>query len=271
MLLVTTFFITMNVLLWHAEFRGQPFGSRVPAESIWEKVLTAPDTSFLTIRHHGTKIGTCHWSPSIGQERARLVSEEAPPEGMIEAPTSYNIEINGNIGVEALNRVRFTIDLRLATNHVWQELDIRISLRPSVWELHADAAKQTLRLHIEDGQDLTDKVFSFADLRNPEKVLKEFGGPLLPAALSPLGLLPKPSPGEQPKLSLGLQWQGRFDRLKVGGDWMRVYRVHARLLDRFQAVFYVSPVGEILKIELPDQLVLMNDALANLSALENDR
>jgi len=270
MLLVTAFFITMNVLLWQSEFRGQPFGARVSAESVWEKVLTAPDNSFLTIRHHGKKVGTCHWAPSIAQERPGVASEDSP-EGMIEAPTSYSIEVNGNIIVEETSRVRFSIDLRLSTNQAWQELDIRVGLRPSVWELHSVAAEQSLRLHIEDGQERTDKVFSFADLRNPDRILKEIGGPLLPAALAPLGLFPSTSGGAQPKLSLGLQWQGRFDRLRVGGELMRVYRIQARLLDRFQAIFYVSPVGEILKIELPDQLVLMNDALANLSALEDDR
>jgi hypothetical protein len=57
----------------------------------------------------------------------------------------------------------------------------------------------------------------------------------------------------------------------VGGDWMRVMRMRARLFDRFEAVFFVSPVGEILKVELPDQIVLVNDALANLVGPEDDR
>src|SRR5262249_14870286 len=189
-----------------------------------------------------------------------------------EEPTSYNIDLNGNVMVDDANRVRFSVDLRLATNQAWQELTIRITLRPSVWELQAVAATESIRLHIDDGVERLDKTFKFADLRNPDKLVKDLGGPLAPALLSPLGIF-RTTPGSPPpsSTSLGLEWQGRFDRLRVGGDWMRVYRLQARLLDRFQAVIFVSPVGEILKIELPDQLVLLNDALANLSGPEDDR
>ena len=70
MLVVTAFFVAMNVLLWRSEFGGHQFGVTVPPETVWEKVLTAPDTSLLTIRHHGKKIGTCQWSASVGQDRA---------------------------------------------------------------------------------------------------------------------------------------------------------------------------------------------------------
>ena len=65
--------------------------------------------------------------------------------------------------------------------------------------------------------------------------------------------------------------QARYDKFRVGGDWMRVYRLQVRLLDRFQATIFVSPIGEILKIELFDQLVLMNDALATLGGPQDDR
>src|ERR1044071_7867356 len=132
--LVTAFFITMNVLLWRSEFgTNQQFGSALPADGVWEKVLTAPDNSFLSIRHHGKKLGTCHWSPSIGQERSsRLLMEDAPPEGMIETPSSYSIEINGNVVVEEA-KVRFSVDVGLATNQTWRTLLVHLSLRPTVF------------------------------------------------------------------------------------------------------------------------------------------
>jgi hypothetical protein len=269
MLVVTAFFIAMNVLLWRSEFGGRQFGASLPAETVWEKVLTAPDSSYLTIRHHGKKIGTCHWSPTIGKDRR--IFDELPPEGMVEEPSDYSIEVSGNVLVDEVNRVRFTLDLQLASNQAWEDLSIRVTLRPSVWELRATNADQSLRVYVDDGEQHIDKLFSFSDLRNPEKVLKEVGGPLLPATLAPLGLLPRSTPGTQPNMGVGLKWEAHYDRLRLGADWMRVYRLQARLLDRFQAVIFVSLVGEILKVELPDQLVLMNDALANLSAPEDDR
>ena len=35
----------------------------------------------------------------------------------------------------------------------------------------------------------------------------------------------------------------------------------ARLLDRYPIVIFVSRVGEILRVELPDNLVLVNEGL----------
>src|SRR6266850_2425896 len=90
--LVTGFFVTMNVLLWRSEFGGHhQFGGAIPAEAVWEKIVTAPDNSLLTIRHHGKKVGNCHWLPSVGQERftGKIMSDEVPPEGMIERPSGY--------------------------------------------------------------------------------------------------------------------------------------------------------------------------------------
>ena len=276
--LVTAFFITMNVLLWRSEFGGHhQFGGSVPAELVWQKVLTAPDNSFLTIRHRGKKLGLVTWSPSVGQDRSKLLSEDNPPEGMVEEPTSYGIEVSGHVQVDDANRVRFNVDLRLSTNQVWQDLMVRVSLRPSIWEIRALAADQSLRFRMDDGQERVDKLFTAADLRQPDKLLKELGGPLLPSLLSSIGVSPQQQVGgptgaaKAGGLTLGLHWEGRYDKLMVGGDWMRVMRMRARLFDRFEAVFFVSPVGEILKVELPDQIVLVNDALANLADPEDDR
>jgi hypothetical protein len=268
MLLVTAFFVMMNVLLWRSEFRGRHFGVSVPAETVWEKILTAPDPSDLSIRYHGKKIGVCHWSPSMEHERSQIISEDLPPEGMIGEPSSYSIDATGNVLVDEATRVRFNFDLSLSTNQAWQQFGIRITLRPSVWELKASAVEQSLRLYIDDGQERSEKKFTFDDLRNPEKVLRELGGPLLPAALAPFGLS---RVGPQSTPFLGLKWEARYDRLQIGEDWMRVYRLQASLFDRFQAVIFVSPVGEILRVELPDQLLLVHDSLANLSTLEDDR
>jgi len=270
-LLVTAFFVTMNVLLWRSEFgERHSFGASLPAEGVWQKVLTAPDNSFLSIRHHGKKVGTCHWSPTVGQERAaRLANEDAPPEGMVEEPTSYSIEVNGTVFADELSRVRFSIDLHLSTNQNWQRLIVRVKLAPSIWELTANAADQSIRIRTDDGQERWEKSFAISDLQNPDKLLKELGGPLLPAALSSFGISTAAlSAGTKSRASVGLHWEARYERLNVGGEWMRVIRLRARLLDRLQVLIFVSPVGEILRVELPDEIVLVNDALSNISTTE---
>ena len=65
-------------------------------------------------------------------------------------------------------------------------------------------------------------------------------------------------------MTLGLKWEARNDRLTIGSNPVRVYRLEARLFDRYRAILFVSPVGEILRVELPDDILLTNDALSNL-------
>src|SRR5215212_3030323 len=91
-LLTLGFFVVMNVLLLRSEFGGKnEVRSAIPIDLVLRKILTAPDNSFLEIRHHGRKIGTCQLSPSVGQELSadKLTSEDLPPEGMVEELTSY--------------------------------------------------------------------------------------------------------------------------------------------------------------------------------------
>src|SRR5881392_1733590 len=89
------FFIVMNVLLLRSEFGGKnEVRSTIPGDLVLGKILTAPDNSFLEVRHHGRKIGTCQLSPSVGQDlsRNRLMSEDLTPEGMVEDLTSYMLD-----------------------------------------------------------------------------------------------------------------------------------------------------------------------------------
>ena len=47
--LITLFWITMNALLWRAEFAGKEVGAEVPVSLIWQKILTSPDDSGLAV------------------------------------------------------------------------------------------------------------------------------------------------------------------------------------------------------------------------------
>ncbi|HYG35772.1 MAG TPA: hypothetical protein VEC99_13360, partial [Clostridia bacterium] len=81
----TLFWVTMNVLLWRAEYGNHATtGSAIPAHVVWEKILTAPDSSSLTILHNGKKIGFCHWLTSIGEDLSKMKPDDAAPEGMVE-------------------------------------------------------------------------------------------------------------------------------------------------------------------------------------------
>lgn len=267
---ITAFFIVMNVLLWHWELGGRnDLGSPVVARMVFERILTAPDFSSLEIVHHGNKIGHCRWVPAIGEGPVigRVMSEDRP-EGMVRQPLNYTLDVTGNVFLDQTQRVRFSADLKLSTNHAWQEFGLRIGLRPTEWTVRSVAAEEKVYLGVNEGDDGFQRVFSFSDLRNPEKLLREFGGPLLPATLAAFGFS-MPGAESVQNLSLGLKWEAHQDRLEIGNARLRCYRLRARLFDRYEIVIFVSPIGEILRVELPDQIVLRNEALASLYGIHD--
>ncbi|MEY2407733.1 MAG: hypothetical protein QOF48_403 [Verrucomicrobiota bacterium] len=272
LLLVTTFFITMNVLLWRSEFgaRGR-LGTPLPAETVWEKVLTSPDNSFLEMRHKGVKIGRAHWSATINEAPAASLptTDDGPPEGMVKTVTGYALNCEGTVSLEDLSRVRFDFTIKFDTNQSWREIFVKISIKPFVWEIRSSAATETLRFTAEDDEGRRDQTYRFSELQNPEKIVKALGGPLMPAFLALSGLPSATGPdtkaAQTNRMSLGLRWEAHNDGLKVGRIPIRVYRIEAKIFDRFRAVFFVSPVGEILRVELPDDVVLMNEAVMSLA------
>lgn len=264
LLLVTAFFITMNVLLWRSEFVGRGHvGSPVPAELVWEKVLTSPDHSYLEIRHHGVKIGRAQWAASIGEQIStnQVIIDELPPEGMIKTLVGYSLSFDGAVSLDDLSRLRFDFNVKLDTNQNWRTLDIKFTVKPFSWEIRSSAEEKTLRF-LAEGDERIDRTFTFADLRNPEKIVRELGGPALPGALAALGLpLPQANPSSA---TLALKWEAHNDRIEIRDNLIRVYRLEARLFERVKATLFVSPVGEILRLELPDEIVMVNEALINL-------
>jgi hypothetical protein len=261
LILITVFWVVMNVLLWRAEYGDRDrMSASVPAEVIWQKMLTAPDSSSLSIFHHGKKVGFCHWITSVGQELSKAKEEDAPPEGMVGRVSSYRIQIEGNLALpDSVNRARFDGVLRLATNRLWQDFNLRLNFRPVIWEIRSVAAEQTVHLKSIEGDAAFDRVFKFADLENPTALLQEFVGPWAPGVFDSLGLGAHSS--KALSSSLGLKWEASRDSMDVRHASVRAYRLKARLLDRYQMVIFVSRVGEILRVELPDEIVLTNDQL----------
>jgi hypothetical protein len=260
--LVTAFWVTMNILLWRAEYgqRGTA-GSAVPAEVVWRKILTAPDSSSLTIFHHGKKIGFCHWLTSVGEELSQIQEDTGSPEGMVRRIIGYRLQLEGNVSTDkAGNRIRFESALALTTNQLWQDFNLRIVLRPTVLEVHSFASQQRVQFNVDDGEQKFERVIKFSELQNPQALLKEFGGPIAGGLLNTFGVF-----GAQPQnaaLKAGLKWEGREDSMRIGHSPVRTYRLQSHLLDRYQITIFVSRVGEILRVELPDEIVLVNDQLA---------
>jgi hypothetical protein len=259
--LILVFWIVMNVLLWRSEFGGRnEMGSAVPVNIVLEKILTAPDDSALEIFHRNAKVGYCRWQANVGEEVAtgKIATEDYEPEGRVKRLSSYTVNLEGNFLLEEPgNRLRFQVHSSFTTGHVWKDLLLRVSARPRSWEIKTVAADESISLTVEEAGAKWQRQLKYSELTDPGKLLREFGYPLPPILLNQLSQAPK-------NLSLGLNWEARNDWFKVGHSKVRVYRLQARLLDRYQAVVIVSRVGEILRVELPNEIVLVNDALINL-------
>jgi hypothetical protein len=264
--LVTLFWVTMNVLLWRSEIgSARQAGSPVPTPVVWDKMLTAPDDSSLQIVYQGRNIGYCRWAPNVGEELAtgKTGTEDYELEGRVKKLSGYTVDVDGSVLVgKPPQRLRFNCHANFDTNRFWRQMTVRLTMRPNVLEIRADASAQTLAVRLDSqNSSVWQRTFTFAEMARPESLLGAFGGPL---ALGWLADAAKDAGPAAPKqLALGLNWQARNDWLKIGHAEARVYRLEARLLDKYQAVLVLSRVGEILRVELPSDLVLVNEALSN--------
>ncbi|MBI3192790.1 MAG: hypothetical protein HYZ36_09005, partial [Pedosphaera parvula] len=213
----------------------------------------------------GKKIGYCSWSANIGEDLAtgRIMSETAPVEGMIKQLSSFSLDLDGSVSVGApTNRFRFYVGMEFSTNQTWRTFHLRISQRPSSWELNASAKEQTLRVAIRDEGTEWERTFPFAELRNPEKLVSEFGGPMLAGMVAGALGGPRGVGGNFQSLAGELTWEARNGWLEIHHARARVYRLQTRWRDdHFRMVALISRVGEILKVELPNGITLINDEI----------
>ncbi len=263
--LVILFWVIMNVLLWRSEMSShQSSGSRVPIATVWERILTAPDDSALQIFHRGQKIGFCRWVATIDETAmGRTEAEQEAVEGRVRAFTGYTIDLDGNLLLdESPRRLRFALHAVFGVNQAWQKFRLRLNLKPNAWEIEADADTEQLVLRTGGRGSEWEQAVAFADLARPEKLMAQLG---LPPAIAGLAAVTRDlKVPDAAVLARGLVWEARSDWFALGHSRVRAYRIEARLLDTHRASVVVSRVGEILRVELPDDIVLVNEAIAAL-------
>ena len=267
--LITLFWITMNALLWRAEFAGKEVGAEVPVSLIWQKILTSPDDSGLAVNISGERVGYLRWAPNIGEEIAtgKTADEASELEGRVKKLAGYTIHADGNfIMPEGAGRVRFDLDAKFAANNQWTEWKLKGMQRPNIWSISADRKKETVEFALGEGAAAVKQTLHFSDFRNPGKLIDDLGvASTLPMAAALLPNLATSTGGKNSlSLSLGLKWEGRQDWLQMGHSRVKVYQLRAHILDKYEAVIIVSRVGEILRVQLPGDMTLVNEALINM-------
>lgn len=264
-LLITVFWLTMTVLLWRREYGSDRAAtSPVPVQLVWQKILTAPDSSSLVIVARGRRVGICHWITAISEEWAD-VSEESVPSGLPRKVRGYRLRLEGSALVEAwTNRVRFEGNLKLDKSRQWQELSARLGLRPMAWEVFSSAADRTVRLSVDSENGSLSRVLKFSELEQPDAWMRAVVGPQADGWLDVMGLSVMSANGPLERgvaRTRNIRWEACEDQLRVGHTDVPVYRLQTRLLDRFVVTIFVSRVGEILRVELPYDVVMKNDQL----------
>jgi hypothetical protein len=265
-ILVCGFWLTMSYLLWKSEYVGETrITINVPPALVWKKILTAPDTSSLEIRHHEIKVGYCRWASSVGQDIAKGKNPADEPTSIPQATvTSYRLDLEGNVTLPDIpGRLRFDGSLKLSTNNMWEEFRIRLNLRPSIWEVSSVANQQLVRFVMDDRDGRFERVLRFSDLQNPQTLMDEFNLPPILGVLGAFGALQNKG-GKGGGVSLGLDWKASNDWVMIGHTSVKAYRLEASVLERYRMRVLVSRVGEILKVELPDEWELVNDQLVSL-------
>jgi hypothetical protein len=180
------------------------------------------------------------------------------PEGRVKRVTGYGIDLEGSAAVEQVGHVRFSFRGEFGPNNAWKVLNLRATMRPLTWELRAVAAEDTVQLKGEDGDQKWQRTFRLSELRDPSKLLQQTG-PMPGSLLGGFPTLPLEG-GLSPDL-LGFKWNAHQDWMRVGRTRIRAYRLEGRLLDEYRAVILVSRVGELLRVELPGQIQLVNESL----------
>ena len=254
-LAIVAFWLTMNALLWRAEFGASGGDTPVPVQLVWRKILTAPDASSLSVYQNGDRMGYCEFSTGVGQQMATFDQDKPPPENFV-AHAGYLIHAAGNVALgDFTNRLKFDARVRFATAHRWQELNLKITSRLAVIEIHSLATNQTAHVRFSnDGTPLLERDFTFAELQNPGTVLRALTGNFADGFFGPADL-PELVPDA---VAQKIEWAARRTRLKVGTEAMPVYRLETSVLGH-PVIVDVSTLGEILCIELPGDITARMD------------
>ncbi len=256
--LIVTFWVAMNVMLWRVEYGSSGTGIPVPADLVWRKILTAPDASSLTFYENGRKTGFCQFSTSVEQAMSTLEEENVPPEGILKQ-AGYQIRFDGNASVGAFNnRLTFSGRIQFSSSRAWRELNLKLTAHGNAVEIHSAATNQTVHLKILSEDAVSEHEFTFADLQNPNTLVRTLAGDWAGGLLNGSDLFPLlQTPGA---LAGELRWEAYHDRLMVGREPVSAYRLEARIFDH-PLVIYVSTLGEILRVELPGGVTAVLDQL----------
>ena len=253
-LAIAVFWVTMNILLWHFEYGARGGDTEVPFQLVWHKILTAPDASSLSVYQDEDRMGYCEFSTSVGQQMATLDEDKPPPENF-GTRSGYQIHVAGNVALgDFTNRMKFDGKVQFDIHHQWQELSFRISTHTAIVDIYSMATNKTVHFKINSDGIVTTRDLTFDQLANPSAIVRTFAGNFADMLFNVVDLPPfAPDAATQP-----IVWDARRTRVKMGTESVPVYRVEGSALG-YSIVMDVSTLGEILRVQLPGDIVARID------------
>ena len=243
---IALFWGSMNFFLWNREYGAQGGDTPVPFELVWKKILTAPDASSLSVYQNHDRMGYAEFSTAIGQQMATMDEDKIPTDGMLKR-VGYQVHLSGNVAMgDFTNRLKFDGRVMFSNQRNWQEFYLRINSRQAALELHSIATNQLVHIKFNGEGMMLERDFTFAALQNPSTIVHAFAGNLGDLLLGSVEL----PDFELPENRQPVEWEARRTRVKVGHEYLPVYRLETTALGHTVTVD-VSTIGELLNIELP--------------------
>jgi hypothetical protein len=275
--IITVFFVVMNYQLYQKDFKQvDVMGAKVPLDMVWNRMLRSPDESFIYMFQDGKRLGSFRWSADAVEfdTEATTTNAQYQTEGMVRNPANYLIDIrSGHLLLgKGRGNVNFDMSANFSTNNQWQTFEFGVHQKPIKFQVSANATNETLRIGLLNDEQLTEHRFTFDELRDPSAIAGKLFGPL-PLAQFAGGLLagfgsgglagvsddPRFDVGEL--LKVGIRVEAFQDHLKIGHSSLRCYRITITLPDQRAANIYVSRIGEILRVTLPNKIEFRNARL----------
>lgn len=261
LIVITLFWIVMNVLLWRSEYgTTRPGSAPVPPELVFERILTSPDPSTLRVIHRGERIGLLRWIPTVIEgTKPQGASQLEGPEGMVTETLGYRIEVDfTHQALPLAERWRFALHTDLDTNRMVQDLRVRWNRRPMTFEVDASSSLESVVVRVLEGTETRfEQTFKTKELESVPSKLSSWSAwlpvnPLFQDLFDPT------------RWQESWKWEAFQDRLQIGGHGVRVYRLETRLLDVWDVVAHVSRAGELLRVDVANEVSFVNNDIPGL-------
>ena len=287
--ILACFWAYMGYRLWQVEYTDQSLGAAVDIEVVWDKILNAQDEAPLSIVNErtGEALGWMMWSPTVTRDDT---VERPEVEGMVHTALDYSLDIDrGRIfGIEHAVDFTFSFHVGFGPNPEREWTDVRLYVKQQNEtvdynvRLDAQSTNTFFSLNVESDRTTNNAEIAYADLRKPDKLVRagmELAGvnPLVTAGatLAVRNLMGKSQLAKSVSFKFPWPKQAHYDLLPDVRTRIKVYRVDVPIVEGMLLKIYINPLGEILRVEVPEILIdtLRKSAKLNLPqsiVLRND-